>query len=176
MQKVTRRLGIGSLAALLSVMLLASAAMAAVVFDSVTGTGFVGKGDVQLALNLNNKQLQAAAETLQFRASSTTVSEVSWECTNLRNENTQERERTTTTTTEGVVSSVARERNQVTGFNLTGYSADGSSSSSETEGPHLNSCPNNWALTTPAGEPVIDEEASGSTLEVSSDGQNWVAL
>ena len=36
-----------------------TAAVASITFNSSTGTGFVGKGDVQSALGLNNPQLQA---------------------------------------------------------------------------------------------------------------------
>ena len=36
-----------------------TAAVAAISFDPATGTGFIGKGDVQSALGLNNPQLQA---------------------------------------------------------------------------------------------------------------------
>jgi hypothetical protein len=139
----------------------AVAAYAAVTFDPATGTGFVGKGDVQLALGLNNAQLQAQAGSLQFASVSTVVTEVSWICTNDRNEQTQERERTTTTSIQGVLSSVARERNQITGFFLTGYNGVPTSSST-TEGPGVNTCPSGpWTLTTPAGDPEV---VSSSTV------------
>src|SRR5215204_6817953 len=110
------------------------AAFAAVTFDPATGTGFVGKGDVQTALGYNNKQLQDNAGSLQFTFVSTTVSETSWECTNENNDKVQERERTTTTETTGVIDSIARERNQITGFNLMGFSGDPVTDSS-TDGP-----------------------------------------
>ncbi|HMB92682.1 MAG TPA: hypothetical protein VKP65_17655, partial [Rhodothermales bacterium] len=87
-------------------------AMMTVTFDPLLGTGFAGKGDVQLALGYNNKQLQDNAGSLVFTASS--VSETTWECYNSNNEKIQERLRTMTT--QGVVSGVARERNQITGF------------------------------------------------------------
>jgi hypothetical protein len=138
------------------------------------GWGFVGKGDVQLALGWNNKQLQDNANNVTFRAVSTTVSEVSWTCTNSNNQNEQQRERTTTTTAQGVLSSVARERNQITGFNLTGYSST-SSSGSTSDGPQLNSCPSGpWALTVPAGDPVVIE--SSSAMQVGVNGAGWVSL
>jgi hypothetical protein len=153
---------------------IATAALGAVTFDATTGTGFVGKGDVQLVYGWNNKALQDNAGSVQFQASSEVVSEVSWICTNPNNENTQERARTTTTTVEGVVSSVARERNQITGFNLTGYSGT-TTESSTTEGNPLNSCPSGpWTLTTPAGDPEVVSESS--RLQVSIDGTNWIAL
>lgn len=141
---------------------ISTVAYAAVTFDSATGTGFVGKGDVQLALGLNNAQLQAQAGSLQFTYNATEVTERSWVCTK-DNGNTQERERTTTSTVQGVVASVARVKNQITGFNLNGYSSS-STSGSTFDGPALNSCPTNWVLTTPAGDPEL----------VSSDGGLYV--
>lgn len=157
-----------------------SVAGAAVIFDPDTGTGFAGKGDVQLVYGWNNKDLQANAASVQFQyvATATTVSEVSWVCTNTNNESIRGRQRTTTTTTEtsGVVTTVARERNQITGFNLAGYTSLTQSSSSETEGPQLNSCPSGpWVLSEPAGAPMVDEDASTSEggLQVSIDGTNW---
>lgn len=142
---------------------LATPATAAVTFDPGTGTGFVGKGDVQLAFGWNNSQLQTQAGGVSFATVSETVSEQSWECTNTKNEKTQERERTTTTTTSGVVSHVARDgKKQVTGFNLTGYSPTATESST-TEGPAVNSCPatpGNWVLTSPAGAPETISQSS----------------
>jgi hypothetical protein len=136
--------------------LVAVLAIVGIAYAEVTlnpdGTGFVGKGDVQLALGLNNKQLQDAV--IAFTYESKTEVESTWTCTNLKNENTQERARTTTTTTAGVLSSVARERNQITGFNLQGY-AGGSQVTVETEGPKLWDCPTDWAVSDQVtGDPV----------------------
>jgi hypothetical protein len=140
-----------AIALALAAMLVAStAAIAAVTYDPATG-GFAGKGDVQQALGLNNAQLQAQAGSLQFTYKA--ITERSWVCTNERNENTQVRERTTTTTQ--VVSAVARERNQITGFNLQPLDPAAPPLSQETEGPPVNSCPSGpWTLTQPAGDPV----------------------
>jgi hypothetical protein len=154
----------------------------AVTLDPATGTGFIGKGDVQLACGFNNKQLQDFVQTVgngsvQFRVNSTSVTEVSWTCTNDRNENTQERDRTTTTSLRGLVSSLARIKTQVTGFNLTGYSGDPVSTST-TEGNPLNSCPSGpWTLTTPAGDPVTVSESSTYEVNCSvSGGEDWRVL
>lgn len=156
------------------VVLAVSAVSAAVSFDALTGEGFVGKGDVQLVFGWNNKALQDNADSLQFQATSEVVTEVLWECTNDNNQNVQERARTTTTTIKGVVSSVARERNQITGFTLTGYAGDPTTSST-TEGPAVNSCPSGpWTLTTPAGDPEVVSSTTG--LQVSDDGTNWFDL
>ncbi|HZA52459.1 MAG TPA: hypothetical protein VE549_17060, partial [Myxococcaceae bacterium] len=142
----------------------ATAAYAAVTFDPETGTGFVGKGDVQLALGYNNALLQQNADTLVFEVERTVVTEVSWECTNDRNERIQERSRTTTTEIQAVLSSVARERNQITGFFLTGYDGEPTVTST-TDGPPVNSCPAGpWSLTTPAGDPVVVFESTVLTV------------
>ncbi len=142
---------------------LGAPATAAVTFDPATGEGFVGKGDVQTAFAWNNSQLQSQAGNVSFAAKSETVTEVSWVCTNPRNENTQERQRTTRTSTSGVVSAVTRDnKKQVTGFNLSGYAGD-ATSTTNTGGNQLNSCPTNWALTTPAGDPVILSQTSELT-------------
>lgn len=141
---------------------LAAPASAAVTFNPANGEGFVGKGDVQLAFNLSNKDLQLQADNVSFATVSTTVSEVSWVCTNTKNENTQERERTTTTSTSGVVDGVARDgKKQVTGFNLLGYAGEPVTSST-TEGNPLNSCPTGWVLT-PAGDPEVISSSGSLT-------------
>jgi hypothetical protein len=144
---------------------MATVALGAVTFDPATGTGFVGKGDVQLIFGWNNKALQDNAASVQFRASTEEVTEVSWECTNERNENIQERARTTTTTTQGVVSNIARVKNQITGFNLTGYSSRSPAGVVRVQAP-LNSCP--------SGPPEV--VSSSTVLEVSSNGTDWFQL
>lgn len=162
-----------------SMLLLTSfAASAAITFDAETGTGFVGKGDVQYTFGWNNKQLQDNAASVQVRVNLKETSEVSWECTNANNDKVQERERTTTTTTTGLVTTVGRLKNQITGFNLNGYGV-GYSNTTETDGPPLNSCPNangTWSLTSPAGDPVVTG-TSGGGFEVSGDdGTTWRTL
>jgi hypothetical protein len=92
-----------------------TAAIAEVIFNA-DGTGFVGKGDVQLALGLNNKQLQDQADGLAFTA--TSVSEVTWECLNKGGNVAY---KSSETSTQGVVSATVRERNQITGFFLEGW-------------------------------------------------------
>src|ERR687892_2586108 len=71
--------------AVLTALVVGAVAYADVIFDAATGTGFVGKGDVQLALGYNNAQLQANANSLVFAAVSTVVTERSWTCTNSNN-------------------------------------------------------------------------------------------
>jgi opacity protein-like surface antigen len=160
---------------LVAALTIAAAAFAAVTFDPATGTGFVGKGDVQLVYGWNNKQLQDNAGSVQFRANS--VSETEWTCSRpapTPNDPDREivQERSSETTTQGLVDSIARERNQITGFNLLGY--DGTPTVT-TDGPAVGSCPanpsgfeyDNNAVTTPV---------AGGGLEVSIDGTNWSPL
>ncbi|MDP8932475.1 MAG: hypothetical protein M3O70_28985 [Actinomycetota bacterium] len=163
----------------LALAILAGTALATVTFNPATGEGFVGKGDVQYTFGWNNKQLQDNLKDVKFTyvATETKVTEQSWECTNTKNEKIQERERTTTETksVNGVVSAVARERNQITGVNLTGYSSKAETSTSTTEGPKVNSCPDasgNWTLTSPAGDPVLVSETSQGGLYVSHPSVN----
>ena len=121
----------------------ASVAFAAVNFDASTGTGFVGKGDVQLAFSWNNSALQknAAATTFSYNARDTYDVECEW----------------TTTTGKGkeiyhditipkhvaINASVAydaRVKNQITGFNLNGFGTVQTTGEVPVEG---GSCPGN---------------------------------
>jgi hypothetical protein len=106
----------------------ASIAYAAVTFDPATGTGFAGKGDVQLALGLNNAQIQAQASSLEFTYVSTDTYEVvnAWATGNAGNPVSLSSHTETVTTTVGVNATVAYDsrknsQGQVTGFNLTGF-------------------------------------------------------
>lgn len=158
----------------------ATVAFAAVTFDPETGMGFVGKGEVQEAFGWNNRMLQENADAVDFRYAGTTVqvTEYEWTCTHptqLSNTNERSSDVTTTTSIQGVVDHIARERNQITGFVLTGYDGDPHTSTSESrEGPQLWSCPTNWTIsdqTTDAGDPV----ELGGGLEVGFNG-TWVPL
>ncbi len=146
-------------------------ALAAVTFDSDTGEGFVGKGDVQLVYGWNNKQLQNNADLVQFQASTEEVSTTTWTCDRDAGPQTQERENTTMKTTQGIVDSIARERNQITGFILSGYDGD-PTTDTEREGPAAGSCPTGWT----AVDLVTEEGPSSSTLQVSIDGTDWFDL
>jgi hypothetical protein len=66
MRGKARKLYLAMGLALVAMFVAAGAVFAAVTFDPATGTGFVGKGDVQLAFNLNNKQLQQNASKVSF--------------------------------------------------------------------------------------------------------------
>lgn len=150
----------------------AGIALAIVTFDPASGTGFVGKGDVQEVFGWNNKALQDNANSVQFRVVTEEVTETTWTCDRDAGPQTQERARTTTTETQGVVSSVARERNQITGFNLIGYEGTPTTTST-TEGPAVGSCPTNWTVTVGPDTETISSETN---FQVSNDGTNWFDL
>jgi hypothetical protein len=123
-----KTIAVASAAALMT----ASAAMAAVTFDTDTGTGFVGKGDVQLAFGWNNAAVQSNAKAVAIRfqqrdryeavcewetiTGGKTPKVIEHEITLIRNVNANV-----------TVSVEPRTRNQVTGFNLTGFGAGTSS-------------------------------------------------
>jgi hypothetical protein len=166
-------------AAFAGLMAVASPAMAVVTFDAATGTGFVGKGDVQTVFNWTNKALQTHASTVDFRVNST--SETTWTCTKLveqGNDVIREivQQRSGTSTTQGLVTTVARENSKgkdgaVTGFYLKGYEGD---AVSVTDGDALGSCP-----ASPSGY-VFDDNlqttTTGGGLEVTSDGSAWYPI
>lgn len=102
----------------------AQAATAAVTFDPATGSGFVGKGDVQLAFGWNNADLQSNAPSISFSYIATTTYVAT--CTYVtgagtRGERTHHvpvRERSTV---DDAIAFTARKHSQIDGFILTGY-------------------------------------------------------
>jgi hypothetical protein len=131
----------------------AGPASASVAVDDA-GHGFVGKGDVQDVFGgWNNKQLQDNASKLKFTVNSTNVKVEAdeWTCTKTTvtgndtvKETVQERAVTTTTTssTTALVNSIARVKNQITGFNMEGFKGEPIITSNSTlEGPAVDSCP-----------------------------------
>lgn len=113
------------------VMVFAAVAYASVTFNSATGAGFVGKGDVQLALGLNNAQMQTQAASLTFTYVTVDTYEVvnAWASGNADNPVSLNSHTATVTTTVGVNATVAYDprqvkgQKQITGFNLTGFGA-----------------------------------------------------
>jgi hypothetical protein len=101
---------------------------AAVTFDTTTGTGFSGKGDVQLAFGWNNRQLNANAASVSFRYVESTVK--IQDCVN-RERGTIISRTEDVVTTRGVSSSVDydtrnNKKGDVTGFTLSGLGASSS--------------------------------------------------
>jgi hypothetical protein len=111
------------------VLLFAVSLFAAVTFDPDSGTGFVGKGDVQIAFGWNNAQLQNNANNVSFTYDAS--ENYSAVCTWTTGEGTRG-ERThnvTHTKSTSVLSALAYDprqtkgQKQFTGFNLLGFGA-----------------------------------------------------
>ncbi|MEZ0209271.1 MAG: hypothetical protein ACAH17_03800 [Candidatus Paceibacterota bacterium] len=103
--------------------LMAFAAIASVTFNPATGTGFAGKGDVQLAFAWNNAQLQKnlAGVTFKYVSTATYVADCTWMTGPDWKRKSHTIDRTTTNSVNGLVAFDARQRNQITGINLNGF-------------------------------------------------------
>lgn len=105
----------------------AAAAFAAVTFEPVSGSGFVGKGDVQLAFGWNNKQLQDNASFVTFSTEQTTQYSVTceWETITGGKESKVIPHAVTIKKSRNVQGAVNADprvgKSQFTGFNLHGY-------------------------------------------------------
>lgn len=127
------------LVAAVGVAIAASTAYAAVSFDAATGTGFVGKGDVQIAFDWNNAQLQANADSVTFSYSTEDKYDATckWQTvtgngTTIYHDVTVRR----TVTLNKTVAYKARTNSQdsITGFNLTGFGAVSSNRDAPVDG------------------------------------------
>jgi opacity protein-like surface antigen len=115
-------------AAVIATFAISAPASAAVNFDDATGTGFVGKGDIQLGFGWNNKQTQDNARNVTFRLKTHERYSVTceWETvTGGKNSKVIEHSITKTANVNSniAVSVEPRTRNQITGFNLNGFGA-----------------------------------------------------
>lgn len=137
-------------------------ANAGVTFDPTTGTGFVGKGDVQLAFGWNNAQLQtnAAGVGFSYQLRQDYLAVCTWTTAEgTRGEKTHEVSHTLKYNAGSTVNYDARTRSQITGFTLTGYPT-GTEVSVGTAPVVGAPCPGNegtdgaWSSVTPVGTGV----------------------
>lgn len=156
----------------LSVFALGSGTAAAATFDSSTGVGFVGKGDIQSLYGWNNQTLQAQADSVAFRYEAEAVLSTEWECTNPNTGNETVKTTTVTTTIRNGVSNVTRVRNQVTGFILTGWRPPYVNNTVTAPNIAPGTCPGTSTLT---GGPTPTENSSSAGL-FASDGTGWQLL
>lgn len=163
-------------AALFSV---AAFAQADVTFDPLTGNGFVGKGDVQLAFGWNNAQLQSNASGLSFsyQVRQDYVAVCTWttgEGTN--GEHTHNVSHTFKYKLGASISYAPRVMNQITGFILKGIGTETSIGTVPVVG---GPCPGNqgtggtWSSVTTSGTGVDGLFVSYGGTEVRL---NWPAL
>jgi len=134
-----------SLAGILAagVLAIGTVAHAAVAVDPGTGVGFVGKGDVQLAFGWNNAQLQnkASGVVFKFAAVDTYLVTAEWETGNPDSPHGVTLHTITVPRTTSVNASIAydaRVKNQITGFNLKGFSSWVSNGEVPVEGDTFN--------------------------------------
>lgn len=121
----------------------ASPASAAVTYDRESGTGFVGKGDVQQALGWNNRQLQANASRIDFNVETNYLARWRWTCTKEGSKESRQVESIRTHTQVGWLTTTPRVRQQVVGFELSDYEYI-VGISNPVKGPELNECPASW--------------------------------
>jgi hypothetical protein len=154
---------------------LCAASYAAVIVD-VEGNGFVGKGDVQLAFEWNNAELQANAAGVTFRLV-TGEEVVTWQCEKEGAKNENIKTKSTVQNIGGAISYDARKnkQGQITGFILSGFDGDAESSES---GPAVGTCPTDgsdkdnsgWQLVPDSIETVTSGENGDGVLEVCHGG------
>lgn len=102
---------------------------ASVTLDLASGTGFVGKGDVQTVLGLDNAGMQAIANSLSFTYETTETYDIltAWATGNIDNPVSLNAHTATVTTIQNVFSDIAYDprkvngQKQYTGFNLKGF-------------------------------------------------------
>lgn len=118
MRKLTCLL-LGSAAALT---LTATPALAAVTLDTATGTGFVGKGDVQQPLGLNNAALQNAVDkgllTWSYEGTQTYAFECEWD-TGVKKVTHHVNTKVVERSASAAVTATARKTGQYTGWHIT---------------------------------------------------------
>jgi hypothetical protein len=110
-------------AALAAVAVTATAAYAIVTFDTATGTGFVGKGDVQLAFDWNNKALQQNAAQVTFTYDDNVTYDILCEQQQTANQKTFQRSQGINAVMDGDPRQVKGQK-QFTGFILSGFDGD----------------------------------------------------
>ena len=118
-----RRLRLPVLVALF-LALFAGSASALVTFDSSTGRGFVGKGDVQTVFGWNNATTQQNHMGVTFKYEATTEYEFEceWYTGPDRNRKHHVNTKTERTNVNAAMASDSRKTGQWTGWNLNGFS------------------------------------------------------
>lgn len=133
------------LAAAAATALISTAAFASVSFDSSTGTGFVGKGDIQVLYGWNNAQAQSNAKLVSFSYDATDTYDVACEWTTTTGgPNSHEIFHDITvprhTRVASSINSDPRKTGQYTGYNLNGFGSTTTEGSVPTVG---GTCPGN---------------------------------
>lgn len=114
-----------AIAAAIAAATISTASIAAVIFNSEDGTGWVGKGDVQTAFGWNNKAAQDNANKVSFSAESEERFQVTCEWTTgpEHNRKTHDVSRPIHRSVSSAIGYDARKTGQYTGYHLLGYGA-----------------------------------------------------
>jgi hypothetical protein len=102
----------------------ATAAIASVTFDPATGTGFVGKGDVQNAFGWNNAAFQSSWTGISFNYTASVTYSATCFWTTGEGRNGQHEHyvvHTRSSNVSSVITYTGRSHHQVDGINLTGF-------------------------------------------------------
>jgi hypothetical protein len=159
----------------------AAVAFAAVTFDPGTGTGFVGKGDVQIAFDWNNKALQDnfRGVTFTFVEQTDYVITCEW-TTGEKNPTLHVQTKTKTVGVNGTLASAARKNSsgkdgEVTGFFLTGYGSVVTEGGNFTAPEEGDKCPANNQAGVDDGKVVtgVVVTATGASLNAVSEGVSF---
>jgi hypothetical protein len=158
---------------LLTTTALSAALMAAPAFADVdeNGMGFIGKGDVQLAFDWNNAELQAHADDLLFSLGGGTRTD--WNCIFTNPAGIVVTIPRYNVSAGGLLDVEARRSpvGQVTGFFAFGF-AEGSA---DDEGHPLGSCPGIGRVVDQ--DSIVVTGGAGASLSVSADGgDSWRSL
>jgi hypothetical protein len=118
------------LAAAAASVLVSSAALAIVTFDPATGTGFVGKGDVQVAFGWNNATMQSRHTSVTFAVDNSVSYDVTCEwdtVTEGKNAKTIHHDVTNhhDISSSAALDATSRKTGQYTGWFLNGYTDGG---------------------------------------------------
>ncbi|WP_439386815.1 hypothetical protein [Amycolatopsis lexingtonensis] len=123
--KVNRKIAVVTGVAASAALLLGGVAQA-YTLDTVSGTGFVGKGEVQTPFGWNNAKLQtnAAGVTFSYDATETYDAVCTWITgEGTKGEKTHNVTHATSTSVASAVAYDARVKTQITGFTLKGFGA-----------------------------------------------------
>lgn len=166
-----RKVMVVALVAMIAIMMIASTVSAAVTFNA-SGSGFVGKGDVQTMYGWNNKQMNDRASSISFRIVQKITENYVWECSSVtkQGEKITERSNRVTTFSRPVTTTIARDNKNgnITGFNLKGQPGTSSTSTNGAEG-----CTNNSEYVVDSYESDPDAPTTVEEWLYINDGSGW---
>jgi hypothetical protein len=165
----------------------ATAALATVTFDATTGTGFVGKGDVQLAFGYNNAAMQSQANNVVFTYTATTDTQYEvvceWDTGNkkiVHHVQTTKKSLSASTVADVLKQNRNNPQGSLTGFFLKGYGVTTVVTSGDGKAPPKvgDGCPGNSGLGAVTGVQLLSSVVGAGELTVANpaDGKAPVVI